>query len=66
MPRGLVAIPFLCRRLYQLARDYNGRACFDSLAVSSSLTADLEAKLTIGAPHLVLSRNMDTVGRLNI
>ena len=66
MPRGLVAIPFLCRGLYRLSRDYNVRACSDSLAVSSSLTAGLEAKLTIGAPHLVLSRNVDTVGCLNM
>ena len=66
MPRGLVAIPFICRRLYRLARDYNVRACSDSLAVSSSSTAGLEAKLTIEVPHLVLSRNVDTVGRLNI
>ena len=50
MPRGLVAIPFLCRRLYWLAKDYNVRACSESLGVSSSLTAGLEAKLTIGAP----------------
>ena len=66
MTRGFVAIPFLCRRLYRLVRDYNVRACSNSLAVPSSSTAGLEAKLTIGAPHLMLSRNVDTVGRLNI
>ena len=33
IPR-LVAIPFLCRCLYRLARDYNVRACSESLVVS--------------------------------
>ena len=47
-----VAIPFLpgFAGAYRLARDYNVRACSESLPVPSCLTAGLEAKLTIGAP----------------